>query len=164
MASCLKNMLIQFVIWIQEIYICFIRLIKSCAYSTLIYYSMYARWAAGDRMRIVAAFLHDQTDVTIETRLFYKFDNIRSCASLQRWLIGFGYNRVSSIKILFINIAGDLNISYIDLDGDHEHTRDAEIPDGDVSLVNLPASSIDISHSVVLTAARQGNLFLHPGT
>ena len=97
-----------------------------------------------NKYQVIAAKLITGVDVTIETRLFYRFDNIRSCASLQRWLVGFNHEKVVSIKILFMDPYGMVNISNVDLDNDRELISNVEIPDGDVSLLKLPARWVDI--------------------
>ncbi len=143
--SCGAVSLITFVLWLQDFYIWLVACGKKLAFAGLVKYrNLHTR----TQTRVVAARLLGESDcanvnsdVTFETKLFYMFDRVLSCASMQRWLAGFGYGRAEQMRVVFLR-GGALYMSHIDLDNDRDLDTGENIIDGDMTLSKLPSKMI----------------------
>jgi len=139
------NATITFVLWLQDFYIWLIACGKKLAFAGLV---KYRDLHTKKQTRVVAAHLLGRSDcakvnsdVSLETKLFYMFDRVLSCASMQRWLAGFGYKNAQQVNIMFLR-GGVMYMSHIDLDNDLDLDTNETIIDGDITLSKLPSKMI----------------------
>lgn len=129
------------VIWCQDFYIDNANKI-SCA---MTYFSVFIiKWIMShpnyrlSKNYIMGAMLHSSaTNYTLAVRYYYATDKYLTVSSLYRWLSKFG-NLPSTLNIIFMR-GNELRAAQINLDDETEKLTNAEIPDGDISLENLPS-------------------------
>lgn len=89
---------------------------------------------------IMGAFIHSSAiNYTLAIRYYYATDKYLTVSSLYRWLSKF-YELESPRTLHIIFMRGtELRAAQINLDDETEKLTNTEIPDGDISLENLPS-------------------------